>query len=242
MTAPHFFLDPAVHERLQAGERVRLSEEDSLHALRSRRLRPGEAVTVSNDLSWRGKGRLDGEENGLAVVELEETWPIEPRNPELDVSLAPPKGDRLAWAVQKLSELGVDRLGLMQTERSIRFPSATAFARLAVVAREAAMQSAQPRIMDLCERDGLREAAAPGNGVGVMLHETGTERLSDVLPAEASRVHLLIGPEGGFSDPEVAQARDAGFRIACLGPSILRTETAAVVGAALALARYGRLG
>jgi 16S rRNA (uracil1498-N3)-methyltransferase len=242
VTAPHFFLDPAVHGRLQVGERVRLSEEDSSHALRSRRLRPGEEITVSNGLSWLGRGRLDGEENGVAVVELEETWPIEPRSPELDVSVAPPKGDRLAWTVQKLSELGVDRLGMMRTERSVRFPSPPALARLSVVAREAAMQSSQPRIMDVCERDGFGEAVASGMGLGVMLHETGTERLGDVLPASVERVHLLIGPEGGFSGPEVARARDAGCRIASLGPSILRTETAAVVGAALVLARYGRLG
>jgi len=219
---------------------VRLSEEDSLHALRSRRLRPGEEVTISNDRSWRGKGRLAGEENGHAVVEVEDVWRIEPPRPEIDVSVAPPKGDRLAWAVQKLSELGVHHLGLMETERSIRFPSANAFARLAVVAREAAMQSAQPKVMEVRGWDGLREALMAMGGV--MLHEAGSERLSDVLPADANRIHLLVGPEGGFSDSEVSQARDAGFRIASLGPSILRTETAAVVGAALALARYGRLG
>jgi 16S rRNA (uracil1498-N3)-methyltransferase len=242
VTAPHFFVDPRGHEQLRAGERVRLSEEDSVHALRSRRLRPGEEVTVSNDLSWLGRGRLAGEENGRAVVQLEEAWPIELRSPEVHVSVAPPKGDRLTWAVQKLSELGVHRLGLLETERSVRFPGARAVARLAIVAREAAMQSAQPRVMDVRQRDGLREALDPPVAVGVMLHETGSERLRDVLPAGVDRVHLLVGPEGGFSDSEVAQARDAEFRIASLGPSILRTETAAVVGAALVLARYGRLG
>lgn len=242
MTAPHFFVDPATHEELRVGDRVRLSEQDSLHALRSRRLRPGEEVTVSNDLSWQGKGRLAGEENGHAVVEVQDVWRIEPRRPEIDVSVAPPKGDRLVWAVQKLSELGVHHLGLMQTERSIRFPSAHAFARLAVVAREAAMQSAQPKVMDVRGWDGLRMALIAKGGCGVMLHEAATERLSGVLPADADRIHLLVGPEGGFSDSEVSQARNAAFRIASLGPSILRTETAAVVGAALALARYGRLG
>jgi 16S rRNA (uracil1498-N3)-methyltransferase len=242
VTAPHFFVDPKAHERLQAGDRVRLSQEDSLHALRSRRLRPGEGVTVSNNTSWLGKGRLKGEENGHAVIELEEVSPIESPHPVLNVSLAPPKGDRLAWAVQKLSELGVHELDLMETERSIRFPSASVFARLAVVAREAAMQSAQPMIMDLGKWDGLREALIPMGGMDIMLHETATERLSDLLPDDVNRIHLLVGPEGGFSDPEVSQAREAEFRIASLGPGILRTETAAVVGAALVLARYGRLG
>jgi 16S rRNA (uracil1498-N3)-methyltransferase len=242
VTAPHFFVDPKAHERLRVGDRVPLSQEDSLHALRSRRLRPGEGVTVSNDMSWLGKGRLVDEENGLAVVELEEVSPIERRHPEVDVSLAPPKGDRLAWAVQKLSELGVHDLSLMDTERSIRFPSASGLARLAVIAREAAMQSAQPLVMKVGRWKAFGDAMASTDGRRVMLHEGAGERLNAVLPESTSRVHLMIGPEGGFADSEISQARGAGFRVASLGPGILRTETAAVVGAALVLARYGRLG
>jgi 16S rRNA (uracil1498-N3)-methyltransferase len=242
VTAPHFFVDHNAHGQLKVGDRVLLSEEDSLHALRSRRLRPGEEVTVSNDGSWLGRGRLKGEVNGQAVIELEDVSPIGLRHPEVNLSMAPPKGDRLAWAVQKLSELGVRELNLMETERSIRFPRANAVARLAVVAREAAMQSAQPRVMSVGEWDGLREALIPTGGVNIMLHEAATDRLSEVLPQEVTWIHLLVGPEGGFSDPEVSRAREAGHRIASLGPSILRTETAAVVAAALVLARYGRLG
>jgi 16S rRNA (uracil1498-N3)-methyltransferase len=242
VTAPHFFVDPEVHEQLGVGDRVRLSEEDSHHALRSRRLHPGEEVTISNDLSWLGRGPLAGEEGGRAVVVLEEVWRIEAQRPEIDVSMAPPKGDRLAWAVQKLSELGVPHLGLMRTERSIRLPGSNAIARMAVIAREAAMQSAQPRIMQVQDRGGLHEALIPRGPADVMLHETAAERLRDVLPENVDRVHLLVGPEGGFADSEVSLARDAGCRVASIGPGILRTETAAVVGVALVLARYGRLG
>jgi len=55
-------------------------------------------------------------------------------------------------------------------------------------------------------------------------------------------VRLVVGPEGGFTEREVDQARRAGAAVASLGRGILRTETAALVGATLALARYGRLG
>jgi 16S rRNA (uracil1498-N3)-methyltransferase len=53
---------------------------------------------------------------------------------------------------------------------------------------------------------------------------------------------LFVGPEGGFSQEEIDTAREAGLAEASLGSSILRTETAALVGAVLVLARYGRLG
>jgi 16S rRNA (uracil1498-N3)-methyltransferase len=240
VTAPHFFVGPT--ERLLSGDRIRLSAEDSVHALRSRRLRPGEAVTFSDGVSWLGRGRLVGEEGGRATIEVAEAWPIPRREPELTVSLAPPKGPRLAWAVQKLAELGVGELRLMETERSVRSASASGLARLAVVAREAAMQSAQPSVMGVSGQEGLEEAVADVSGVGVMLHEGASDRINGLLPDGADHLHLLVGPEGGFSDSEVALAMDTGFRVASLGPAILRTETAAVVGAALMLARYGRLG
>jgi 16S rRNA (uracil1498-N3)-methyltransferase len=57
-----------------------------------------------------------------------------------------------------------------------------------------------------------------------------------------SGIRLLVGPEGGFSQEEIDTAKDAGMLDASLGSSILRTETAALVGAVLVLARYGRLG
>jgi 16S rRNA (uracil1498-N3)-methyltransferase len=186
---------------------------------------------------------LAGEEDGLAVIELADVSPIvSPRVPEVDVSMAPPKGERLAWAAQKLSELGVRQLDLMGTDRSIRRPSPGAVARLAVIAREAAMQSAQPMVMRVGEREGLRQAVAPLDAVHIVLHEGAFERLNAVLPDEGGAIHLLVGPEGGFSDAEVGVAVGQGFRVASLGPGVLRTETAAVVGAALVLARYGRLG
>jgi 16S rRNA (uracil1498-N3)-methyltransferase len=244
VTAPHFFVE--AQDDARPGDRIRLSAEDSSHALRSRRLRPGESVTVSNGRTWMGRGRLAGPEDGLAVVELGETWATTPsRHPEVDVTLAPPKGDRLRWAVQKLSELGVRELGLMDTERSVRFPSAGAVGRLSTIAREAAMQSSQPfvpKVLPVHEFAQALASSTSSGGVCLLLHEGASDRLGEVLPDAAISIHLLVGPEGGFSDPEVEQARGEGFLVASLGPSILRTETAAVVGCALVLARYGRLG
>jgi 16S rRNA (uracil1498-N3)-methyltransferase len=75
-----------------------------------------------------------------------------------------------------------------------------------------------------------------------VLWEKAGEPLSAVLPTEVGQVRLVVGPEGGLSDAEAEAAERAGGRLASLGESVLRTETAVVVGAALVLARYGRLG
>lgn len=103
------------------------------------------------------------------------------------------------------------------------------------------MQSRQPFVMAI-EDGGRLEDALVGGGSVVMLWERAVERLGDLLPERADGITLLVGPEGGFSEVEAETARSAGAAVASLGPSILRTETAAVIGAALTLARYGRLG
>src|SRR5438034_10065430 len=139
MSAPRFFV-----AELEVG-RVGLSRDDSRHALRSLRLRPGEAVTVSDGRGLVGSGRLVGEGSGAAVVEVEQVEREERPDPGVTVVVAPPTGDRVRWMVQKLTEVGVDRVRLMRSERSVQAPPADraekALARLEAVAREAAMQS-----------------------------------------------------------------------------------------------------
>jgi 16S rRNA (uracil1498-N3)-methyltransferase len=162
-------------------------------------------------------GRLLGEEGGRAVVRVDERRRVERPIPKVSVALAPPKGERLAWAVQKLAELGVAETLLMRTERSIR-------------AWEVGRRG-----------DEEREGAGRSQAV-VMLWEVATAPLRSLLPQQPGAVRLLVGPEGGFSEQEAARAQGAGAAAASLGANVLRTETAAVVGAALVLARYGRLG
>lgn len=242
MTAPHFFVDEA--GTIEAGDRVRLSEEDSRHALRSLRLRPGETVTLADDDGAWATGVMVGEEDRRAVVLVREVRRLVRRGSIVSVALAPPKGDRLAWAVQKLGELGVDELILIPTARAVRGwtsdRAVKAADRLRYIAREAAMQSRRPFIMRILIASTLAEAMDVAAPV-VVLWEGADDPLGVVLPKEGA-LRLVIGPEGGFTDAEIDVARSAGAALASLGPGILRTETAALVGATLALARYGRLG
>ncbi len=240
MTAPHFFVDA-----LEPGT-VGLSAEDSRHALRALRLRPGEEISLADGRGMVALGAFVGDRDGLAMVRVAETRRVLRRGTMVSVALAPPKGDRLAWAIQKLAELGVDEVVLVETERSVRaWPKdrvERALERQRAVAREAAMQARLPFVMDIRAADGPLDTPGPSNIHAVMLWEGAAERLGTALPDRARAVRLLIGPEGGFTEREVQAAREAGAAVTSLGPGILRTETAAVVGAALVLARYGRLG
>ena len=145
--------------------------------------------------------------------------------PEVTVAFAVVKGERPEWAVQKLTEIGVDRIVPLLTARSVvRWPageSAKQLARLRRVAREAAVQSRRVWLPAI-EPVSRFEAMAGQAGVCVA-HPGGG-------PPSLDRPVVLIGPEGGWDDREVAAA---GRALVGLGPSVLRTETAAVVAGAL---------
>jgi 16S rRNA (uracil1498-N3)-methyltransferase len=241
VTAPHFFV-----ERLEAGAAILLSPADSAHALRSLRLKVGEELTLADGAGATARGKLAGERHGRAEVTVDAVDRVERARPLVSVALAPPKGDRLNWAVQKLAELGTDEVVLVPTERSVRSWAAEGADRIVerqrAVAREAAMQSRGPFVMDVRSARTLDEALCEPGRPAIMLSEGASRPLSQVLPPRADAIRILIGPEGGFSDAEVERADGAGAPVASLGSTILRTETAAVVGAALVLARYGRLG
>jgi 16S rRNA (uracil1498-N3)-methyltransferase len=233
---PHFFVD-----RLDQPE-VRLNRRDSHHALRSLRLRPNEDVSLSDGRGVVGLGRLRGEHEGQAVIDVLSTQVVERPVPFLSVGLAPPANEGARWALQKLTELGVDQIVEFEADRSVRrLRPSRADSRRRHIIREAAMQSRRAFEPDLITGPSFG-SLLDGQEPTFLLAQTAPGRLSGALPENAERIRLLVGPEGGWSEGEVGRARGAGVAFASLGPTVLRTETAAVVGATVALARYGRLG
>jgi 16S rRNA (uracil1498-N3)-methyltransferase len=240
VSAPQFFVS-----RLVAGERIALDPEDARHASGSLRLRAGDALRLADGDGAVGAGVVVEAGRATAVVEVGVVDRVERPTPVVSVALAPPKGDRLSWAVQKLAEVGVDDVILLDTERSVRrwdtARAAGAVDRLAGVAREAAMQSRRPFVMSVRGPASLADAVAAGGSV-VVLWEHATEELAAALGTVAGDLRLVVGPEGGFSEAEVRACSERGAATASLGEGILRTETAALAASVVALHHLGRLG
>lgn len=197
-------------------------DDDTVHHLRRvLRLRDGAVVTVTDGAgAWR-PCRLTAsglDPDGDVVVD----GPARP----ITIAVAPPKGDRLEWLVQKCTEVGVSRIVLLHAERSVvRWDGDRVtrhLARLGRVATEAAMQS---------RRVWLPEVSGPVAAGSVLtaaaIAEPGGRRVG------VDDVRIAIGPEGGWTPTEVAGAAD---RVS-LGPNVLRVETAAVVAATLMVCR-----
>ena len=206
-----------------------LSPEDRRHLERVLRLRPGEEVTVSDGA---GQWRLCRFGDGLEPVG--DVRADERPTPAVTVALALTKGERLDWAVQKLTELGVDVIVPMSAARSVvRWDADRAgrhTERLRRIARQAAMQSRRtwlPAVEDV--RRFAELAARPGAAMAVA--GGGPPSLRSPL--------VLVGPEGGWSEEE--ESSTVG-RVG-LGPTVLRAETAAVTaGALLCALRSGLVG
>lgn len=196
-----------------------LSEDDHHHLSRARRLRPGHELTLADGTGrWR-LARLDRCPEPIGPVRH-----AGPPPPGPVVAFTPVKGERSEWVVQKLTELSVARILVLEADRSVvRWDDGRADRqrqRWARIAREAAMQS---RCLWLPEIDGPVPAVEALGRPGISAAEPGGRSPT------ADDVGLAIGPEGGWSDEELAAARD---RVVLPG-GILRAETAAVVAAAL---------
>lgn len=210
-------------------DRPRLDDDDRHHLARSLRLRPGDELTLSD-----GRGRWRQARFGDEVEPVGPPVEVGDPRPTVTIALTPIKGQRPEWAVQKLTELGVDAVWLLVADRSVvRWEGARAAAhatRLAKVARQAAMQSRRCRLPEV--RAGVPVATAAASPGAALAHPGGG-------PLGPSHRVVLVGPEGGWSESEVAAAPAT----VGLGATILRAETAAVaVGAVLAARREGWIG
>jgi 16S rRNA (uracil1498-N3)-methyltransferase len=200
-----------------------LAPDDAHHLTRVLRLRPGETVSVADGAGgWRPTLYGPG---GTLEPAGDALWPALPE-PEITIAMAVPKGDRAEWAVQKLTELGVDRIiALTATHSVVRWDAERArrqLSRWRAVARQAAMQSRRLRLPHIEGPTSVAEIVACGELQAALAEpEGGAPRLD--------RPALLIGPEGGWAQEELA----CGLPTVALASTVLRTETAAIAAATL---------
>jgi 16S rRNA (uracil1498-N3)-methyltransferase len=196
------------------------------------RVRPGDAVCLFNGDGREYPARVA--EVGRREVAVEVLSVAEPPREvpwAFHVAAPLPKGDRAQFLVEKLTELGVHRLTLLSTRRSVVQPREAKVEKLQRYVVEASKQCGRNALMQI---DGPTEFAAflrdPALPACRLLAHPVNEGAA--WPAPDSAVAVMVGPEGGFTEDEVRQALDAGWQAVSLGPRILRVETAAVAMAA----------
>ena len=222
-----------------------LDAEESSHCVRVLRHRAGDEIDVIDGLGTLYHCRLTDDNPKGAQAQVLSVVPAFGAHPyRLTIGCCPTKNnERFEWFVEKAVEIGIDRIVPLIGEHSERRVYKTERAQR--IALSASKQSLKACIPEICEpmpvRDFLR---ADDNSLRLIAYcfenqEFPRRSITEVLSAyEGAEVTVLIGPEGDFSAEEAAEAVARGYIPVQLGPSRLRTETAAVTAAAAVYFRY----
>jgi 16S rRNA (uracil1498-N3)-methyltransferase len=238
----HFFVEPA----LVAGPEVRLEGEIAHQLSRVLRLEPGAHILLLDGLGTEYEVELTAVQRqgktdlALGRVLERRSAAGEPRV-RLTLYQALLKGEKFDFVLQKGTEVGVSRFVPLLTERCVVQTARPD--RWKKIIREAAEQSRRGKLPELVERplhlsEALDRLKAEGQAAFMAWEEEAAQSFHQ-LPDGLSEMAILIGPEGGFSKKEAAQAQAAGVQTISLGKRILRAETAGPIATALALYQLG---
>ena len=213
--------------------------------MRVLRLSEGDPVDVFDGHGGEWRGRLL--RTGKTVAVALEFFTAEDNEPPLRVTVAQalPAADKMDWIIQKGVELGVAEIRPVIARRSVVRLSGERMER-----RAGHWQNVAVAACEQCRRNRIARVAPPVD-LAQFLAEAAMQNDMRLLLAPAARlrlaqmerptigVTLLVGPEGGFEDGELAAAATAGFQGVSLGPRVLRTETAAMAALAAMMALWG---
>lgn len=229
---PRFFITPdQVREPY-----ITVTGDDLRHIRTVLRKQPGDLLTLLDGQGREYTVRITAIEKAEIETEIVDRRERHPSSPAIVLGQGLPKSDKMDLIVQKATELGASSIVPLITERTIVKvkDEEKRGERWRKIAREAAMQSDRPDIPKVETIRSFSEfihTAAPGpRTLFLFPWEEGTEPLKNVLRGhlDAKHIVVLIGPEGGFSRAEAGAAKEKGFHLVSLGPTILRTETAAI--------------
>ena len=228
------------------GSTVSVEGDEAHHAVAVRRLRVGESVVLTDGRGSTAVGEVAS--TGMRVFEVTVASVSSTPAPEPAVTVvqAIPKGDRGELAVEVLTEVGVAQIVPWSASRCVAVwkgeRAAKSLSRWRSTAREAAKQSRRPWFPEVAEVASTADVVTRVSeaDLAVVLHEEATEPLATLTVPAAGRVVVVVGPEGGLTDDEVAALAEAGAHAVRLGPEVLRTSTAGVAAVSALLARTAR--
>jgi len=210
------------------GSTYEFAGEDAGHAIRVLRIQIGEALALSSGQgAWSIVEVLAIAKKSMTVRVLstgfEEALPV-----ELTVAQALTKGDRIKESIELNTAGGADVILLWAATRSIGKGTPDLMQKLATTAREASKQTRRNRIPFVMGVLDAKKIAAeiPNYDLTIVFHESASQKLTDVVKPGAKKVLIIIGPEGGITDEELALFKSSGAQVALMGRPIFRSAHA----------------
>ena len=229
------------------GQMIELDAQATVHLTKVLRLRVGDALVVFNGEGGEYTANVSEVGRRSTMIEIGEFVDRSVESTlELVLLQGVSRGERMDYTVQKAVELGVSRIVPVMTARTmVNLKGDRQEKRRGhwqSVVNGACEQSGRNRVpvvapvMKFADAIAAEDVAAPG--LKLVLHHRAEANLNS-LPAPKGPVTLLIGPEGGLSAEEIAAAEAVGFLSLCLGPRVLRTETAALAAMSVLQWQWG---
>ncbi|MBJ7351846.1 16S rRNA (uracil(1498)-N(3))-methyltransferase [Rhodococcus fascians] len=221
------------------GELAVLDGKEGHHAATVRRIRVGERLLLSDGAGGLADTVVVGAEKNRLELTVQSRTDMPRATPTVTLVQALPKADRSELAIELATEAGIDAVVPWQSARCVarwEGPKATkGVARWRSTAAEAAKQSRRAYIPEVSELHDSRSVYAlvhrivAGGGIVAVLHEAATSAFRDLPFDSVPEVAIVVGPEGGLDDREIAALTEAGATPVVLGPTVLRTSTAGAV-------------
>jgi len=232
MATPCFYYP----ELTDQDSRIELSSSESTHLSKSRRLKIGHAVNVINGQGLVAAAQVVAVENRRVEVQCTDIIQYRPRASRITIATAIPKGDRSKVMIDMLTQLGVSRIIPMHCERSVTPFRANQQDKWQRIAIEACKQSQNPWLPQIESEWGLlklvenrQKLASEGSAASPQLLYTDVAGQNlQTLGELNNELIVMIGPEGGFSESELAVLMSCEATPLTLSDHILRTEVAAV--------------
>lgn len=224
--------------------RGKISESDYTHITKVLRLGAGDRITVFDTESTEYEGTITYLSDRTIALQVHDTRMLE-TEPELELNLfqAILKGNRMDGIISQATQLGVSGIFPVVSERT-QVRSTAKVDRWNKIAGESTKQCGRVTPPLVSEPVDFQRSLEIRNEseMKIVLYENQSELLRDYMGSHEKSVrtiNLFIGPEGGFSEQEIALAKEKGYTVLGLGERILRAETASVVGLTLLQSRYG---
>ena len=223
-------------DKLESSQSIEVAGDEAHHAIKVLRIKLGQEILVSDGAGNWVRAVVENIEKKTFIAKVLERGFQEEKSPRLIVVQGLPKSDRVKDAIEILVESGVDLIIPWQADRSIskwQKDSLDKWQSAAVAATKQSRRFRKPEIVDGLSLSQLLEIESE-NSAFLVMHESATTKLSEVVTSKfagMNEIIIVIGPEGGISDSELAVLEGAGAQIVGLRPEVFRSAHAG--GAAL---------
>jgi 16S rRNA (uracil1498-N3)-methyltransferase len=236
VSPPVFFADLA---EVTAGSQVALAGAEGRHAADVRRLRVGEAIDLVDGRGGLARGVVAATDRGRLTVEVRDRVAVSAPVPRLTVVQALARGGRDELAVEAMTEAGVDHVIGWEAARNVAHWTDRTHAKWTATAHAAAKQSRRSWWPEIIGPLATAEVASRCGdaALAVVLHEAATSPLAALPVPEVGEIVVVVGPEGGITDAEIAVLADGGAQPVRLGDEVLRSSTAGVAALSVINAR-----